>query len=237
MRERSRQPLTTGLPRLAAALALTGGGCIILYAVRVSFSGKTSYSFLLWNLFLAYVPFLIASAGAWFLDSLSERAKPALFVIPFALAWLLFYPNAPYIFTDFIHVMNKTYIRNQAAELLGERGFLWYDLIMTAAFAFVGHFVGLVSVWLVQRQLERFWGIWPARIGTVTAIALSGFGIYLGRFSRLNSWDLIASPDKVAEAMKAIASDPHAMVFSLAFSLVILFSYFGLVAFKRTGQS
>ncbi len=237
MTDKDNLPLTKGLSRLAAALSLTGGGCVVLYAVRVSFSGKTSYSFLLWNLFLAYVPFLVAVGGAWLLESLPRRARPAFLVLPVSLVWLLFYPNAPYIFTDFIHVMNKTYINTQSAEMLGKNGFLWYDLIMTAAFAFVGHFVGLISVWLVQRELERFWGTWPARLCTVAAIGLSGFGIYLGRFSRLNSWDLLVSPRKVAGAMRVIAGDPHAIVFSLAFSLVILLSYFALVVFKKTGQS
>ncbi len=237
MPETNRKLLSAGLPRLAAALALSGGGCAVLYIVRVSFSGRTSYSFLLWNLFLAYIPFLIATFGTWLLESIAKRARPGVLLIPLSLVWLLFYPNAPYIFTDFIHVVNKTFIDNKASFLLGKTGLLWYDLIMTAAFAFVGHFVGLVSVWLVQRQLERFWGTWPARFSIVFAIALSGFGVYLGRFSRLNSWDLLVSSRKVADSVRSIVSDPHAIGFSLAFSLVILLTYSALVVFKKTGQT
>lgn len=232
-----REPRTPGrggeLLTLAALLGLAGLGCGVLYGLRVLVSGRVYYLFLLWNLFLAAVPFCIAAAST----SLFARMRPgrlrSLAVFPAAMLWLLFYPNAPYIFTDFIHLINKLYLRSAPREWFGLNALLWYDIVMTAAFAFIGHFIGLVSMWLMERVMRVAWGALASRAFTLLAMLLSGFGIYLGRFSRLNSWDAVLSPARVvAEAAEAVL-DPKALLFSFVFALFIALSYGALVAFKR----
>ncbi len=218
---------------LAALLGLASLGCGVLYGLRVLVSGRIYYLYLILNLVLAAVPFCIAAAAALLLDRLGPGRRQALAALPAALLWLLFYPNAPYIFTDFIHLVNKIYLRSPPADWLGLNALVWYDILMNAAFAFMGHFIGLVSMWLMERLMRRAWGRVPSRAFLLLAILLSGFGIYLGRFSRLNSWDALLSPLRVAGETLEALKDPKALLFSLVFALFIALSYGALSAFKR----
>ena len=217
---------------LSALLALSASGCFLLYGLRLAISGKVAYAGLVWNLVLAMVPYLIAAVGVHLIARAPEGRR-SLIAVPVAALWLVFYPNAPYIFTDFIHVINKTYLRTAPSDWLGLNALLWYDLLMNAAFAFIGHFIGLVSMWLIQGGLEKAWGARPARALVGAAILFSGFGIYLGRFSRLNSWDLVFDLRRAIGEIVEATVDPKAMLFSAAFSLFILLTYAALVVFKR----
>ncbi|MBL8967715.1 MAG: DUF1361 domain-containing protein [Spirochaetaceae bacterium] len=229
----SRDRASGDLLALAAILGLASLGCALLYGFRVVASGRISYLYLLWNLFLACVPFLIAAVASLLFRRAAPGRRRSVAVAPVVLLWLLFYPNSPYIFTDFIHLVNKVYLRAKPAEWIDLNALVWYDIVMNAAFAFIGHFIGLVSMWLMQALMRAAWGRMAARAGVLAAIFLSGFGIYLGRFSRLNSWDLLFSPIRVlGEATEAL-SDPKAILFSLVFGLFILLSYGALSAFKR----
>ena len=220
---------------LSVVLALAGVGCLLMFGLRVAVSGRTYYHYLVWNLFLAFVPYAVAAAGARLLARVGVGRRRALAAIPVAVLWLVFYPNAPYIFTDFIHVINRNYLRAAPSEWLGVNSLLWYDLLMNAAFAFIGHFVGLVSMWLVQTSLAQAWGKRAARVLAGAAILLSGFGIYLGRFSRLNSWDVVFDLRRVAGEVAEATTDLKALLFSAAFSLFIFLTYMALVVLKRVG--
>jgi uncharacterized membrane protein len=220
---------------LSAVLALAVAGCFLLFGLRVAISGTTYYRYLVWNLLLAFVPYVIAVLGVRLLSlSGAGRGRSRAFIAAAtATLWIVFYPNAPYIFTDFIHVINKTYLRARPADWLGLNALLWYDLLMNAAFAFIGHFIGLVSMWLIHTGLAELWGARAARALVALAILFSGFGIYLGRFSRLNSWDLISDPRTVISEVVEASADPKAILFSAAFSLFIFLTYAALVVFKR----
>jgi uncharacterized membrane protein len=217
---------------LSVMLALAASGCFLLLALRFAISGKTAYKYLVLNLLLAMAPYIIAAVGVHLLARADSRRK-VLISIPVALLWLVFYPNAPYIFTDFNHVINRTYLRAAPSDWLGLNALLWYDLLMNAAFAFIGHFIGLVSMWLVHRGFAEAWGEKAARVLVGAAILLAGFGIYLGRFSRLNSWDVLLDPRRVFSEVAEATADPKAILFSAAFSLFILLTYAALAVFKR----
>jgi len=219
--------------RLSVLLGLAASGCVLLFALRVLVSGRSSYLYLVWNLFLAIVPYVIAAVGAVLAARASEGRGRRLVAAAAALLWLAFYPNAPYIFTDFIHVFNRTFLRSAPSEWIGLNALIWYDIIMNAAFAFAGHFMGLVSMWLVQDCVARAWGRFASRVLVGVAIVLAGFGIYLGRFSRLNSWDVIFSAGQVLDEVVEALADPKAVMFSLAFSTFIFMTYASLTLFKR----
>jgi uncharacterized membrane protein len=222
-----------GFLGLSAMLALAASGCLLLFGLRVAITGNTFYRYLVWNLLLALAPYAIAALGIGFLSRRPPGRARSVVAWATALLWLAFYPNAPYIFTDFIHVVNKTYVRAPGGDWLGLNAMLWYDLLMTAAFAFIGHFVGLVSMWLVRDSYARIWGEVPARALVAAAILLSGMGIYLGRFSRLNTWDLLFDPRRVLGELAEAAVDYKAVLFAAAFSLFIFCAYAALSAFKR----
>lgn len=214
---------------LVAVTALALVGCLSLLAVRVVMVGNPFYIFLGTNLLLACIPLGMAAVQVTLLRALAPGRLRTVLISACAALWLLFFPNAPYLFTDFIHIVEKTWIRADTIEWLGVRGVLWYDIVMSAAFAFVGHFLGLLSMWVEGRVLTNAWGRGFARIFLVLAVILAGFGVYLGRFARLNSWDAVLTPGLALQGTFEALADPKAVLFSLAFSFFVAVTYGMLV--------
>ena len=151
------------------------------------------FDFLLLNVFLAYVPIELAL-------HLDARARPPVFWTLFA-AWLLFYPNAPYVFTDLFHLAKyEPYILRENGA---RTGLLRPDLSMWLMFANLGAsallclLFGVASLQHVVRELARRLGHdgWRTRVSLVLGLtALASTGIYIGRFLRLHSADLLLRP-------------------------------------------
>ncbi len=213
-------------------------GAAPLVAVRAAATGVWLYGFLLWNLFLACVPYFVAYAQSALASRAREASAPARWLAGLAmaaatLAWLVFYPNAPYIFTDFIHVVEGGWLRRDGSRLVGPNALLWYDILMSAAFAFAGHMAGLASIRLEYKALALAWGRAAATAIVSFAVLASGFGIYLGRFARLNSWDLLTDPVGTMSAMARDFADPKAVLFALASSFFVGASYLVAAAFRK----
>ena len=142
------------------------------------------YRFLIWNLLLAWVPLVFAIAAY-----VRARRRKDVVVAAMLVLWLLFFPNAPYLLTDFLHLV--------------EGGApLWYDAMMISAFAWIGLMLGFASLYLVQRILVSAVGRQLAWLGVLVALALCSVGVYIGRFIRLNSWDALLHPREVAEVVR-----------------------------------
>lgn len=165
---------TSPLPRL---VALTGFALALLFA-RVYWTGSYAYLFLAWNLFLAWVPFAFAHGLT---KAVRDGAKPKWLVL-LGIPWLLFLPNAPYLVTDLMHLRH------------GHEASLWFDAVMLGTYAWAGLVLGVGSLRMVAGLVHDRAGVHVARGFVVVVALLSGYGIYLGRFSRLNSWDVAAHP-------------------------------------------
>jgi uncharacterized membrane protein len=203
-----------------SALSLLGGGALV--AVRFVLTDRFFYFFLIWNLALALVPYGVAVA----VFSVSRREQtPGNVALLSALAvcWLVFYPNAPYIFTDFIHLVNRTWIRGGTD--IEKETLLWYDLVLCSAFAFMGHSAGLFSIELVLKSFQGVVNRRAARLLVGLAVLLAGFGLYIGRFVRFNSWDLFIEPFETAGRILPYLADARAVLLSAAFSAFILITY------------
>ncbi len=211
--------------RLELVAGLSFIACSLLVLVRYGLTGKFSQSYLIWNLLLAVVPMAIAWQGLSMSARQRERTGSKTLGIAAFILWLVFYPNAPYIFTDFIHVVRRAGLGYVTASWLSQYDLLWYDIVMNAAFAFVGHYLGLVSMYLMHGLMRDLYGRVSGWALMVPAILISGFGIHVGRFSRFNSWDLVLSPFESIRAVFKSMADPAAMLFSLAFSLFIAITY------------
>ncbi len=166
--------------------------CSILIGYRIHRGGTSLYAWLLWNLFLAVVP---AVAAGLFLRNRRQGASGVIALIWFVV-WILFLPNAPYIVTDFVHLDADPRIP------------LWYDVALLISCAATGLLLGYSSVADVQTAIARTRGRRPAWAVACLALLLSGFGIYLGRFVRWNSWDAIAHPAQTARYLAPRAADP-----------------------------
>ena len=193
----------TAMPMLALTFASTTS--VVLVVARILWTGKWGYSFLVWNLFLAWLPMIFALLAC-------ERHQLAsgrdLRFLCLAGAWLLFFPNAPYIFTDLIHLTTRFYSH------------FWVDLSLILLCALTGLVLGFVSLYLMQSVVEQMLGRAASWLFIAAVAALSGFGIYVGRFMRFNSWDVLFKPWEVYHGIGNWVADPLANPTSLAFPLL-----------------
>ena len=164
---------------LVVILCLSSALSAALSVARIGYSGVPAYFFLNWNLILAWFPLLVA-AFMWWLAGRGRRTAPAL-VILFGV-WLVFFPNAPYLVSDLIHLNPRNNVP------------LWYDVIMIFSFAWNGLILGFLSLWIVQELVAQRFGRFLSWLMVLAVLTATGFGIYLGRFERWNSWDVLVDP-------------------------------------------
>jgi uncharacterized membrane protein len=200
---------------------------ISFLAARTYMAGSLQYRFLVWNLFLAWVPY-----GCSLIAIKLDRAAPAdrsrdrsLKAIVW-VTWLAMFPNAPYIITDFVHLWQIRPLN------------WWYDLGMMLTFALAGCFLGIVSLRIMHDLVRPRVGAVGGWLFVTIVAALSGFGIYLGRFARLNSWDLLARPHRVfAFVFPGIVdplAHPRTLGVTLMFGAMTLMTYVMFVSMQRT---
>lgn len=203
---------------LASASAIS----VLLESIRMARSDSVRYAFLLWNLLLAWIPFLFAALA--YASANSRRRILYPLILASAGAWLLFFPNAPYILTDFQHL-------SQVTDGIP----VWYDVIMLIWFAWTGLLLGVVSLYLMQEIVARLLGNVASWLFVISVTGLSSFGIYVGRFMRWNSWDTWVKPlpllrDIWNEIRHPIANK-EAFLFTIIFTMLFLFIYMTLVIF------
>ena len=196
-----------------AFASLLAVALLVLRAARLDTWGKLWFT---WNLILAWIPYLagLLTLRLWQRDP----ARPWRLLAP-ALLWLAFLPNAPYIVTDFIHVRVH-------ADL---PWLYWYDMVNIALLAWTGCVLGALSLGMIQRIVASYLGRalgWLFVLGTA---GLCGCGIYLGRFARWNSWDLLTNPHALASDLLPAILQPTDYLRPWAMSA--LFAAFFLVSY------
>lgn len=197
----------------------------ILYTARVFFSRSLTYDNLVWNLFLAWIPYIFSAWAA--LLFISNRQRWWLLVIP-GIMWLIFFPNAPYIVTDFFHLVDRPHIP------------LWFDIIMLATFAWTGLFLAIASLRTMQILVKSYLGWFLSWIFAGIALGLGGLGIYLGRFSRWNSWDLFTQPKEILYDIAIRFVHPLSNLrffgFTFLFSAFLLVCYLTFISVRRVRE-
>jgi uncharacterized membrane protein len=207
-------------PLLLSTLLAAG-----FFAFRVAYSGRWYYDNLPWNLFLAWVPYFCSLwAAAWY------RRHPDrwwMLLVP-GTVWLVFFPNAPYIVTDFYHLEKRPPIP------------LWYDIGLIATFAWTGCFLAIASLRTMQFLVGKVANRITSWVFVAIALGLSGVGVYLGRFERWNSWDLFLHPGKVLEDLTAPLLNPmenlRFLGFSLMFTAILLVIYLMFISFTQAKE-
>ena len=203
------------------ALVLASDLSCALVVVRAYYSGPTAYAFFFWNLFLAWVPL---GAALLFYGLAARRSQKWTLMLGAAVIWFLFFPNAPYIVTDIVHLRPTPPVP------------YWYDIICVMAFAQTGLFLGYLSLYLTQEVVRAWLGRWLGWLFALAMLGLSAFGVYLGRFVRWNSWDALVSPVDIVMGAARVANpwnDVQPLAFSLTFFAFSLVCYLILYCFAH----
>lgn len=183
-----------------------------------------AYGFLCWNLLLAWAPYL---AALQFNREVHAKSAIVLRAGWFAL-WLAFLPNAPYLVTDFIHLQYRPPVP------------VWYDIVLLFSFAFTGLMIGVVSLYEMRLALRRYLTRAKTEAVILGAIALAGFGVWLGRFQRWNSWDLLANPVALCRDVARTLTQRHEVIDALGVSGLmasILLIGYGMLSVAAAGNS
>jgi uncharacterized membrane protein len=192
--------------------------CGALLALRGWRAHNATFFFLVWNLFLAAIPFVAAE--------LFDRARWRVTQAATFAVWLLFLPNAPYILTDFIHLRPRPPVP------------LWFDVLLLLSCAGTGLLLGYGSVMLVQRGIARRYGVRTGWSVAVVSLTLSAFGIYLGRFVRFNSWEVLTDPmplfSDIAYRLMNPFQHPRTFAVTILYGVALMLGYVALHVLAET---
>ena len=200
-------------------LALVSAFAVSLVGLRMVLTQTLRHGYLVWNLFLAWLPLFFCLAAIYV--SRSRGARHWKFW-SFATAWLLFLPNAPYIFTDLVH--------------LGTRGhrLFWVDLTLIVLCAWTASLLGFLSLFIMQTLVRRSYGMVASWAFVVVISGLTGCGIFIGRFLRWNSWDVLVNPFGLAAGiLKWIftsLTDQRLIIYPALFAILFFAAHVTLTA-------
>ena len=191
------------------------------FAWRYFYSDSTNYINLMWNLFLAWIPYGLSLMAAA-LKQLRPGLWPLLLVV--GVGWLVFFPNAPYLVTDFYHLGWRPPVP------------LWYDIGLIAVFAFSGCFLAIASLRSMHLLVEEYLGGLLGWLFVLVALALAGLGVYMGRFGRWNSWDVLLHPRTILKEIALQVLNPLDNLgfvgFTLMFTAIMAVFYLMFISSK-----
>ncbi len=214
---------------LIPLLPTAAGGVLVLY--EMLFYGNWQNAFLLLNLLLAWIPFLLSLLIYMLYNSGIKAAFKRTFMLILGIIWFLFYPNAPYLLTDIIHIQTNDYVVLKNHVFIYNFKFVpWLELAQFILTILTGIIVGFLSLFLIHKIIANKSRL-ISWIFVIFISLMSGFGIYVGRFLRLNSWEVlnVFSTVKDFDAVKIIG-------FSSFFGIVWFLIYFSLYEIGKIGK-
>ncbi len=198
--------------------------CVALLGFRLHRASDGLAIGLLWNLFLATVPLGFGLTFEWAAARKSSWASGVSFFL-----WLLFLPNAPYLLTDLVHLAPRENVP------------LWFVLALLLSCGATGALLGYFSLLRVQGVVERKFGAPIGWTMALSALMLCGFGIYLGRFLRWNSWDAFTDPRGLLRSILAQFSDarvhPNPLAITIVFGIGLILGYLALRALTNSSRA
>ncbi|HJU46036.1 MAG TPA: DUF1361 domain-containing protein, partial [Chitinophagaceae bacterium] len=177
----------------------------------IVYTRELTYGFYIWNTFLAVMPVFFSRQ----LIGLNKFSLKAALLI---VCWLAFFPNAPYIITDLFHYTEKPPVPK------------WFDLLLVTSAAWNGLILGIISLMQVEQFLTRLLHQLWVKVIIITSFGLCGYGIYIGRFLRFNSWDVITNPGDLMYVSAHHILQPHEHTRTWGFTLLFAIM-FGIIYF------
>jgi uncharacterized membrane protein len=209
------------LTHMKRILLISTGFTLLLFAVRVMVTQSFYFFFIPWNLFLAWLPL-------FFISRLKGEEK-SMKNIAFLMLWMLFFPNAPYVITDLFHLENRPPVP------------MYFDLLILFSAAWNGLLMGLLSVKKLEDWLLQTYHVRTVRLIIIGCFFLCGFGIYLGRFERFNSWHIVTQPADLFTDIFYRFANPfdhlRTWAVTILFGVVLFFFYETLKAFQFSSNT
>ena len=169
-----------------------------MIVVRIKFTGYLGYVFLVWNIFLGFIPYAFSLFFRSYLEK--ENWKKIILFI----SWLLFFPNALYLVTDIIHLQDNNDVP------------VWFDAVLLFTASFVGLALAFASLIDAERFLHHFYTKQKVKYIILLLLFVGSFGVYLGRFQRWNSWDVVSNPFSLVQDIAGRFINPFAHLYSWA---------------------
>ncbi|MDR0601147.1 MAG: DUF1361 domain-containing protein [Treponema sp.] len=195
--------------------------CVSFSVFRCLYTGSRRFLFLNWNLFLAFVPWGLTTFRA--VSPGIQKSKIALAVLFFF--WLLFFPNAPYILTDLFHLKLRSSMS------------IWFDALLILSFAWTGLLFGFLSLWDIEGILEKMMKRGYVTLVSTALLFAGSFGVYLGRYLRWNSWDVMTEPflvlSDIGDRVINPADYPRAWGLTLFMGIFLNMMYWSFRLIKR----
>ena len=196
---------------------------VTLDLARVGFYGSTYFMYLIWNIFLAFLPFIVSAALLY--HPLTKKYDYWVLILGF-FVWLFLLPNAPYMVTDLVHLGHNY------------SGSFWYDLIMLFSFAWAGILLAFYSLSHIEKLLRTKYSHKITNTAIAFILLFTSFGIYIGRFLRWNSWDIVANPLYFFKNIADIIMNPVANRATYIFTtLLFIFMFVFYTAWKSGRKS
>lgn len=213
-------------------MLLTFADCLFLFG-RILCLGNRGYFFLVWNLFLAWLPYIFS------LIFRNCRSQSKILRYLAAALWFIFYPNAPYMLTDFIHISGYPYYGDLVNGYLTFRTdfIMWYDLFLVVLFVLTSILLGYFSLSFLHESVKVRRNGFSGWVFVILISLFSGFAIYLGRFIRLNSWDIVTNPGHLLNTILNYLN-LQALRFTVLFGIetFLVYSALYLISQHRTQQ-
>lgn len=217
-----RRTYISARARLGFALGASSLACIGLFLCGIWINNDTSSVYLIWNLFLAWVALLMA---LWLERTLSRRVWSSWYALFVTLLWAIFLPNSFYIVTDLIHIPEVGKV-----DLL-------YDVIMFTSFVFTGVMLGILSLYIVHKELCKRLSPRTSFLWIEAVILVCSFAIYIGRELRWNTWDVFLNPLSllfdVSDRILNPAEHPFVITTTLGFFVLISLMYGSIWSMAR----
>lgn len=182
----------------------------ILSSLRTAFSDVYS-GWILWNLFLAFIPLVFS----FWLYRRKVQTRSLLWWIGFAV-FIAFLPNAPYVLTDIIHLIRGT---TEVSTWVITLFFIPIH-VFAILLGFEAYVVSLINqgLYLKRQGAGKF-----ILLSELLTHALCAIGIFLGRFRRYNSWDLVTDPDRIlSNTLDDLTSKLPLVVMLITFIILVV---------------
>ncbi|WP_053781579.1 DUF1361 domain-containing protein [Paenibacillus xylanivorans] len=214
--------------KMSSVLLVATIGCLLVAVYLRTKTNTNMYQFLTWDIFLAWVPFIISSTISYVCNMKLTKTSIALVGVMCA-GWLFFLPNSAYLFTEILHAFR--YFDPQGETKFWVNIDFWYSLTLTFAVAILGLLLSICSIHQIHKLLNKRLNQFSSMVVVGVILLLSSLGVYIGRFNRWNSWDVLKQPGLILKDIMTDLSAGNSILVEFV-AMVFVIQIFGYITLR-----